>query len=162
MAVVIGFFICWAPFHAQRLLYVYGKNLPRYTEINEKMYYITGCFYYFSATINPILYNVMSARYREAFCETLCGCQSQLDKPRDPYADRCQSITSFNSLQQSTINKHPNQKKKYQQSPAIFWPLGTFYFLLQKFENIKTIGFISCQNTVRSTFVSHCHTWDNQ
>ena len=111
MAVVIGFFICWAPFHAQRLLYVYGKNLPRYTEINEKMYYITGCFYYFSATINPILYNVMSARYREAFCETLCGCQSQLDKPRDPYADRCQSITSFNSLQQSTINKHPNQKK---------------------------------------------------
>jgi len=87
VAVVIGFFICWAPFHAQRLLYVYGKEHPHYNEINEKMYYITGCFYYFSATINPILYNVMSARYREAFCETLCGCQSRPDKTRDPYAE---------------------------------------------------------------------------
>jgi hypothetical protein len=72
VAVVIGFFVCWAPFHAQRLLYVYAKNAPNFREINEIMYYITGCFYYCSATINPILYNVMSVRYREAFRETLC------------------------------------------------------------------------------------------
>ena len=67
MAVVIGFFVCFAPHHAQRLLYIYGKQLPNYREINEYIYYITGCFYYFSATINPILYNVMSAKYRQAF-----------------------------------------------------------------------------------------------
>ncbi|XP_057374113.1 neuropeptides capa receptor-like [Daphnia carinata] len=73
VAVVIGFFICWAPFHAQRLLYVYAKDSPNYREINEKMFFITGCFYFFSSTINPILYNVMSVRYREAFRETLCG-----------------------------------------------------------------------------------------
>ncbi|XP_037086330.1 neuropeptides capa receptor-like [Pollicipes pollicipes] len=73
VAVVIGFFVCFAPHHAQRLLYIYGKDLPNYREINEYMYYITGCFYYFSATINPILYNVMSAKYRQAFKETLCG-----------------------------------------------------------------------------------------
>ena len=54
MAVVIGFFICFAPHHAQRLLYIYGKALPNYREINEYMYYTTGCFYYVSATINPI------------------------------------------------------------------------------------------------------------
>ena len=77
VAVVIAFFICWAPFHAQRLLYVYGKGYKYYREVNEKMYYIAGCFYYFSATINPILYNVMSSRYRQAFCETLCGCHSR-------------------------------------------------------------------------------------
>ena len=40
--VVLGFFICWAPFHAQRLLYVYGKNLPFYLDVNEVMFYITG------------------------------------------------------------------------------------------------------------------------
>lgn len=34
---------------------------------------MAGCFYFFSSTINPILYNVMSVRYREAFRETLCG-----------------------------------------------------------------------------------------
>ena len=32
-----------------------------------------GCFYYLASTINPILYNVMSARYREAFLQTLCS-----------------------------------------------------------------------------------------
>lgn len=73
VAVVIAFFVCWAPFHAQRLLYVYAKDSPNYREINEKMFFITGCFYFFSSTINPILYNVMSVRYREAFRETLCG-----------------------------------------------------------------------------------------
>jgi len=98
VAVVIGFFICWAPFHAQRLLYVYGKEDPNYNEINEKMIIITGCFYYFSATINPILYNVMSARYREAFCETLCGCQSRPDKIREPNTDRVATPLLLNGV----------------------------------------------------------------
>lgn len=37
---------------------------------------ISGICYYISSTINPILYNVMSARYRQAFKNTLCGCIS--------------------------------------------------------------------------------------
>lgn len=82
MAVVIGFFICFAPFHAQRLLYVYGKHLPNYQDINEKMFYITGCFYYFSATINPILYNVMSVRYHEAFRDTFSACRRRRPNER--------------------------------------------------------------------------------
>ena len=68
---VLAFFICWAPFHAQRLLYVvfyeYGYHFTSegvYQQINEKLFYITGCFYYFSSTVNPILYNVMSVKYR--------------------------------------------------------------------------------------------------
>ena len=70
-AVVVAFFICWAPFHAQRLLYViyyeYGWKFVDddvYAQINEKLFYITGCFYYFSSTVNPILYNVLSVKYR--------------------------------------------------------------------------------------------------
>ncbi|XP_049938852.1 neuropeptides capa receptor-like [Schistocerca serialis cubense] len=74
-AVVLAFFISWAPFHMQRLMYIYGRDAPNFEEINEVMYYVTGCFYYFSATINPILYNVMSAKYRNAFLQTLCGRQ---------------------------------------------------------------------------------------
>lgn len=38
-----------------------------FNEYNEWIYHITGCFYYFSSTVNPILYNVMSAKYRNAF-----------------------------------------------------------------------------------------------
>ena len=38
-----------------------------YYAINEKLFYITGMFFYINATINPIIYNVMSAKYRKAF-----------------------------------------------------------------------------------------------
>ncbi|XP_019884279.1 neuropeptides capa receptor isoform X1 [Camponotus floridanus] len=69
-AVVITFFICWAPFHAQRLLYVY--QVSAFDDINEWLYPLGGCLYYFSTTVNPILYNVMSAKYRMAFKKTLC------------------------------------------------------------------------------------------
>lgn len=72
-AVVVAFFLCWAPFHAQRLLYLYAKGSPYYAQANELLYTIAGCFYYFSSTVNPILYNVMSMKYRRAFRETLCG-----------------------------------------------------------------------------------------
>ncbi|XP_071641965.1 neuropeptides capa receptor-like isoform X2 [Temnothorax longispinosus] len=68
-AVVITFFICWAPFHAQRLMYVY--QVSAFNDINEWLYPLGGCLYYFSTTVNPILYNVMSAKYRLAFKRTL-------------------------------------------------------------------------------------------
>ncbi|XP_051161880.1 neuropeptides capa receptor isoform X2 [Leptopilina boulardi] len=73
-AVVITFFICWAPFHAQRLIYVYDES-GALTSVNDWLYPIAGVLYYFSTTVNPILYNVISAKYRIAFRETLC-CKS--------------------------------------------------------------------------------------
>ena len=72
-AVVIAFFLCWAPFHAQRLGYVYFKESHVFRTINEYLMYLSGICYYVSSTINPILYNVMSAKYRQAFRKTLCG-----------------------------------------------------------------------------------------
>ena len=41
--------------------------------INEYLYHVSGFLYYFSATVNPILYNLMSLKYRHAFRQTLCG-----------------------------------------------------------------------------------------
>ncbi|CAH1393908.1 unnamed protein product [Nezara viridula] len=76
VAVVSMFFICWAPFHAQRLIYLYGKSWPNYVTLNEWMYYITGALYFFSSTVNPILYNLMSVKYRKAFKQTLFGGQN--------------------------------------------------------------------------------------
>jgi len=34
---------------------------------------LTGVLYFVSCTVNPILYNVMSRRFRQAFVETICG-----------------------------------------------------------------------------------------
>jgi len=44
----------------------------------------TGILYYFSSTANPILYNVMSRKFREAFRRTVCcwwlPCSSCVDR----------------------------------------------------------------------------------
>ena len=42
-----------------------------YAAINEKLFYTTGLFLYLSSTVNPIIYNLMSAKYRKAFRATL-------------------------------------------------------------------------------------------
>ncbi|CAH2055583.1 unnamed protein product, partial [Iphiclides podalirius] len=71
-AVVIAFYVCWAPFHFQRLFFIYGTSSKYYHTINENLFNVAGVFYYISATVNPILYNSMSRRYKAAFRETLC------------------------------------------------------------------------------------------
>ncbi|KOB74447.1 Neuropeptide receptor A25, partial [Operophtera brumata] len=66
-AVVIAFFVCWVPFHIQRLFYIYGYRLPQFHVINEHLFNVAGALYYVSATVNPILYNVMSERGEHLF-----------------------------------------------------------------------------------------------
>ncbi|XP_037946148.1 neuropeptides capa receptor-like [Teleopsis dalmanni] len=72
-AVVVTFFVCWLPFHLQRLWFLYAKNYENYNDVNEWIFAVGGFAYYISCTINPILYNVMSHRYRVAFKDILCG-----------------------------------------------------------------------------------------
>ena len=75
VAVVIAFFICWAPFHVQRLIAIYGTNAEDHISSNSKLAeflyllftYISGVLYYVSTSINPILYNIMSNKFRVAF-----------------------------------------------------------------------------------------------
>lgn len=70
VAVVVAFFICWAPFHAQRLLAVYASE-PDSSSFVRLLYhtltYLSGVLYYLSTTINPLLYHIMSYKFREAF-----------------------------------------------------------------------------------------------
>lgn len=71
VAVVVAFIICWAPFHAQRLVAIYGLRSAQPSSTVLFLYmvltYTSGILYYLSATINPILYNIMSNRFRRAF-----------------------------------------------------------------------------------------------
>lgn len=74
VAIVIAFTICWTPFHAQRLLFLYVTLYAEWTdhlrEINQVLFLSAGVFYYLNSSINPILYSVMSTRFRAAF--SLC------------------------------------------------------------------------------------------
>ncbi|CAF1456640.1 unnamed protein product [Adineta steineri] len=90
VAVVIAFFICWAPFHTQRitafvtrLLDKANKNITSdaATKFQEILFFASGILYYLSATVNPLLYNIMSRRYRNSFKRTLCRWRNVTPKP---------------------------------------------------------------------------------
>ncbi|XP_068992734.1 neuropeptides capa receptor-like isoform X2 [Neodiprion pinetum] len=114
-AVVITFFLCWAPFHAQRVLYVYGvaENWKFYDKMKEQIFVTSGILYYFSATVNPILYNVMSAKYRTAFKELLCCCFGRANQSNRTITLNTYSLCQCNSggstqLTQLGSSKHPS------------------------------------------------------
>jgi hypothetical protein len=70
VAVVIAFFCCWAPHHAQRLYAIYANNVEASPAMIHAFYvltYISGILYFVSTCINPLLYNIMSYKFREAF-----------------------------------------------------------------------------------------------
>ncbi|CAH0581224.1 unnamed protein product [Chrysodeixis includens] len=80
VAVALSFFICWAPFHVQRLLAIYGKSLDHPSDTFYLVYivltFLSGVLYFLSTAINPFLYNIMSNKFRNAFKMTLatwCG-----------------------------------------------------------------------------------------
>ena len=70
VAVVIAFFCCWAPHHAQRLYAIYANDIqlsPAWVTAFYILTYVSGIFYFVSTCINPLLYNIMSYKFREAF-----------------------------------------------------------------------------------------------
>ncbi|XP_016991943.2 pyrokinin-1 receptor [Drosophila rhopaloa] len=75
VAVAVAFFICWAPFHAQRLMAVYGSSSGIQSQWFNDVFcildYTSGVLYFLSTCINPLLYNIMSHKFREAFKVTL-------------------------------------------------------------------------------------------
>lgn len=72
VAVVVAFFFCWAPFHAQRLLAVYLSGAdPEAQEPLVEVYFVlmyaSGILYFLSTCVNPLLYHIMSKKFRETF-----------------------------------------------------------------------------------------------
>ncbi|CAJ0607442.1 unnamed protein product [Cylicocyclus nassatus] len=78
VSVVVSFFLCWLPFHIQRLLSLYmtyneGHVSPAIEIFSTLIFNISGCCYYSNSAINPVLYNLFSERYRKAFFRTILG-----------------------------------------------------------------------------------------
>ncbi|CAF2763889.1 unnamed protein product [Rotaria sp. Silwood2] len=74
VAVVIAFFVCYAPLYLQRLLLAiitlysnFNFELSLFSNFMAYLYVISGITFYFGSVINPILYNVISNKYRRAF-----------------------------------------------------------------------------------------------
>ncbi|XP_015782798.1 pyrokinin-1 receptor-like [Tetranychus urticae] len=72
VAVVVSFFICWSPFHAQRVLAIHvAEKSPKFVQTTLiVLTHVSGITYYLTATINPILYQLLSLKFRLAFRDT--------------------------------------------------------------------------------------------
>ncbi|GAA6222554.1 neuromedin-U receptor 1-like [Lates japonicus] len=74
---VIVFGLCWAPFHMERLVWNYiDKQSTQHLKIFEHVHIISGVCFYLSSVINPIIYNLMSTRFREMFSHMTCHSKS--------------------------------------------------------------------------------------
>nr|3ZEV_A Chain A, Neurotensin Receptor 1 Tm86v [Rattus norvegicus]3ZEV_B Chain B, Neurotensin Receptor 1 Tm86v [Rattus norvegicus] len=77
-AVVIAFVVCWLPYHVRRLMFCYISDEQWTTflfDFYHYFYMLTNALVYVSAAINPILYNLVSANFRQVFLSTLaCLC----------------------------------------------------------------------------------------
>lgn len=114
---VIGFFVCWAPFHAQRLFAIYGpEDLQETTDL---VFLSTGILYYFQSTLNPLLYNIMSDRYRTAFREILCGTRGQRRSLMRSSTFRETKIVSQSDLQTNYRNSYLVRSQKSSNNQAI-------------------------------------------
>ncbi|CAL4066255.1 unnamed protein product, partial [Meganyctiphanes norvegica] len=77
VAVVVGFFICWLPFHLQRLLAVHGDATNAVVQrLFVILTHISGVLTYTSTCINPILYHIFCSRFRKALKVIILNCFS--------------------------------------------------------------------------------------
>ncbi|XP_028854452.1 neuromedin-U receptor 2 [Denticeps clupeoides] len=71
--VVLVFGICWAPFHIDRLLWSFTTQWTDHMhDVYEYVHIFSGVLFYLSSAVNPIIYNVLSSRFRERFRELMC------------------------------------------------------------------------------------------
>ncbi|GBN03515.1 Pyrokinin-1 receptor [Araneus ventricosus] len=120
VAVVISFCICWSPFHAQRLLAIYTTEVtPTLVVTFTILTYISGVTYYLSATINPILYQLLSVKFRQAFKDTFsvcCKCLRASSSTEKEMSFHCDN---------SRYKISCHQQNKEQLNNTVSWVCGT-------------------------------------
>ncbi|XP_074506775.1 neuromedin-U receptor 1-like [Sebastes fasciatus] len=91
---VVVFGLCWAPFHVDRLMWSYIDPLSgQHLQVFEHVHVVSGVFFYLSSAINPILYNLMSTKFREMFSHVTC------------YSHRWSVSSSLQMTQRSTLSE---------------------------------------------------------
>ncbi|XP_078088230.1 motilin receptor [Mustelus asterias] len=87
--VVLAFAICWLPFHIGRNLFSNSSKSGGIDMYFFSQYFNVVCMllFYLSASINPVLYNVMSKKYRAAAHKLLFTRQARPFNTRDTRDD---------------------------------------------------------------------------
>ncbi|XP_053930077.1 neuromedin-U receptor 1 isoform X2 [Cuculus canorus] len=105
---VVVFGICWAPFHTDRLVWSFVSTWTSHMlHMFQYIHIISGVFFYLSSAANPILYNLMSTRFREMFKEVMCHPGHRLPWSRKyspsitratTHSTECEPMPSTNAL----------------------------------------------------------------
>ncbi|XP_067904934.1 neurotensin receptor type 1 [Heterodontus francisci] len=108
-AVVIAFVVCWLPYHIRRLMFCY---VPKHLwtdflyDFYHYFYMVTNVLFYVSSTINPILYNLVSANFRQDFFSTLSSfCLLRRQKAKTPALSRKSNSISSNHTCSSNVTR---------------------------------------------------------
>ncbi|KAF0885411.1 CDAC1 protein, partial [Crocuta crocuta] len=76
LVVVLAFIVCWLPFHVGRIIYINTED-SRMMNFSQYFNIVALQLFYLSASINPILYNLISKKYRAAAWKLLLATQSR-------------------------------------------------------------------------------------
>ncbi|KAM8953908.1 growth hormone secretagogue receptor type 1-like [Pelodytes ibericus] len=98
--VVVSFVLCWLPFHIGRILFAWA-GFEEYTlyELTQYLNLLSMVLFYLSASINPMLYNIMSQKYRAAMTKILNSrqaLQSRSFTRSEPSSLEGTELSSFN------------------------------------------------------------------
>ncbi|XP_067879921.1 growth hormone secretagogue receptor type 1-like [Heterodontus francisci] len=64
--IVLVFVLCWLPFHIEHNLFLLTAGSAEVYTVRQYLHAVSFALFYLSAAINPVLYNLMSAKYRTA------------------------------------------------------------------------------------------------
>ncbi|KAM5245675.1 neurotensin receptor type 1 [Ctenodactylus gundi] len=108
-AVVVAFVVCWLPYHVRRLMFCYISEeqwTPFLYDFYHYFYMLTNALFYVSSTINPILYNLVSANFRQIFLSTLaCLCPAWRRRKKRPTLSRKTNSVSSNHAFSSSATR---------------------------------------------------------
>ncbi|XP_061641844.1 neuromedin-U receptor 1 isoform X2 [Phyllopteryx taeniolatus] len=95
--VVAVFGVCWAPFHTERLLW---SSVGQWTDLMHNIYQyvhiLSGVLFYLSSAVNPVIYSLISTRFRECFSDLVC---SRVDEPDSPPPPKISLVLSASGVQ---------------------------------------------------------------
>ncbi|XP_074552462.1 growth hormone secretagogue receptor type 1-like [Halichoeres trimaculatus] len=78
--IVLAFVLCWLPFHVGRTIFSLSQGTSMYY-LSQYFNLVSSVLFYLSAAVNPLLYNLMSTRYRHAV-HSLIQARSHTQTPR--------------------------------------------------------------------------------
>ncbi|XP_060914040.1 neurotensin receptor type 1 [Labrus mixtus] len=109
-AVVIAFVVCWLPYHTRRLMFCYISDWSdQLYDFYHYFYMVTNVLFYVSSAINPILYNLVSANYRQIFFSTLrhvcLPCRHSTRSHAHPLTRHSISISSNHTLSTNIVKE---------------------------------------------------------